>query len=194
MTVQFRILTTQAQRKRIPDLPEAIPWAMIEPHREQARRNHYQSLETLDRRGVHRGRVELVGTSPFALGVIHRRVGILDDRLELLSIRRVNGNTNAGSDEDLLIHDRIGSCDFGQQTLGYASGRVDAGKIREAECEFVTTDPRDSPAAKPLGEALRDDLEQLIARTVTQGVVDLLELVEIQQTDRDSMAIALSPP
>lgn len=45
--------------------PDYIPWKMIEPHREQAMKNHDQTLERLNERG---------GLSPMELyAVIHDR-------------------------------------------------------------------------------------------------------------------------
>jgi hypothetical protein len=41
MTDRFKILGTT----------ETIPWSLIEPHRRQAERNHYQTLERLNERG-----------------------------------------------------------------------------------------------------------------------------------------------
>lgn len=45
---KFKVL----KNPRTPSIcPDSIPWAMVEPHREQARKNHYQTLEQLDYRG-----------------------------------------------------------------------------------------------------------------------------------------------
>jgi hypothetical protein len=46
MPKQFKVLC-----RNYPECPPAIPWAMVEPHENQAIRNHGQSLERLDERG-----------------------------------------------------------------------------------------------------------------------------------------------
>lgn len=48
MEKRFRVLDSHRHRGLI---PQSIPWELIEPHREQAMKNHHQSLEELDRRG-----------------------------------------------------------------------------------------------------------------------------------------------
>ena len=46
----FRIITSWP-KDQFPNQPESIPWRIIEPHREQAYKNHRQTLERLDQRG-----------------------------------------------------------------------------------------------------------------------------------------------
>lgn len=38
-------------RIRSKSKPRSVPWALLEPHRRQANRNHYQTLERLAERG-----------------------------------------------------------------------------------------------------------------------------------------------
>lgn len=45
---RFRVLDSHRHRSLV---PQSIPWELIEPHREQAMKNHYQTLETLNQRG-----------------------------------------------------------------------------------------------------------------------------------------------
>ncbi len=73
MSEQFKVLATRAERAQPRGLPEFIPWSLIEPHRAQAARNHYQSLETLNRRGGL-GLLELYAVlqdSPYAHDIPH---------------------------------------------------------------------------------------------------------------------------
>ncbi len=37
--------------RKLHPYPASVPWALVEPHREQALRNHYQTLERLAERG-----------------------------------------------------------------------------------------------------------------------------------------------
>lgn len=38
-------------RREFPELPDGIPWVVMVPHEQQARKNHSQSLERLAERG-----------------------------------------------------------------------------------------------------------------------------------------------
>lgn len=41
---------SREERQRKPDL-DSVPWGLVTPHEKQALANHYQSLDTLARRG-----------------------------------------------------------------------------------------------------------------------------------------------
>jgi hypothetical protein len=91
---EFAILVgyqTPATRARYAVLkcPTTIPWAMIEPHEAQARKNHYQSLERLNERG---------GLSPCEI------VAVLEDKDCYLRWPHTGptGLTLAGYDEDAI--------------------------------------------------------------------------------------------
>lgn len=60
-SASFRVL----HAKDYPGVPATIPWALIEPHAEQAQTNHMQTLQRLNERG---------GLSPDEM------VAVLDDR------------------------------------------------------------------------------------------------------------------
>ncbi len=47
----FPVLMNARDRKSFPDCPRSVPWAMLAPHEEQAKRNHDQGLEVLASRG-----------------------------------------------------------------------------------------------------------------------------------------------
>ena len=47
----FRVLLSNGDRRTYPDCPRTVPWSFVEPHREQAERNHDQTLERLNERG-----------------------------------------------------------------------------------------------------------------------------------------------
>jgi len=52
----LRVIKTNDERVRrrrghAPSHPDSIPWSLIELHREQAERNHYQTIERLQERG-----------------------------------------------------------------------------------------------------------------------------------------------
>lgn len=47
----FPILLDSKEKREHPDWPTSVPWSLIEPHEEQARANHYQTLKRLAERG-----------------------------------------------------------------------------------------------------------------------------------------------
>lgn len=47
----FPILLSSEEKRKFPDCPKEIPWNLIAPHENQARKNHFQSLERLAERG-----------------------------------------------------------------------------------------------------------------------------------------------
>ncbi len=49
--IRFRVLSSKSERRQYPTIPQTIPWSLIEPHEQQALKNHNQSLECLDSRG-----------------------------------------------------------------------------------------------------------------------------------------------
>lgn len=50
-TKQFKVLMQGLSREQKAECPPSIPWAMIEPHEAQAKRNHSQTLQRLNERG-----------------------------------------------------------------------------------------------------------------------------------------------
>ncbi len=52
MTIKiFPVLLDFRERRDHPEWPRSVPWDLLEPHREQARHNHDQTLERLAQRG-----------------------------------------------------------------------------------------------------------------------------------------------
>ena len=47
----FPILLPEEWKRKFPNCPEEIPWALVALHEDQARRNHSQTLERLAQRG-----------------------------------------------------------------------------------------------------------------------------------------------
>ncbi len=48
---RFPLLLTDEEKMRYPLLAQTVPWALVAPHADQARRNHGQTLERLAERG-----------------------------------------------------------------------------------------------------------------------------------------------
>src|SRR5690606_27156453 len=70
--------------------------------------------------------------------------------------------------------------------------RARGGGLREAEQELVAAIARDDIDAAALAlEYPRDDTQHVVREHVGEGVVDVLELVDVEHRDGDGMAEAL---
>ncbi len=47
---RFPIMVPLARKEQYADLPSSVPWALVEPHRKRAFKNHGQTLERLTER------------------------------------------------------------------------------------------------------------------------------------------------
>lgn len=54
---------------------------------------------------VHLGREELVVVPAHLFGVIHRRVGVAHQRLDVLAVMRISADAHAGRDVQLVARD-----------------------------------------------------------------------------------------
>ncbi len=114
-------------------------------------------------------------------GAIHRYVGAPQ---KLGGIRRVlgsGGHTDTGADTgaDALEHERL--LDAGHEALGNGRGIVGVG-VHENNAELIPTEPHEhlwSPEHRR--EARAQLLQKLVAGRVAEGVVDLLEIVEVDE-------------
>ena len=91
-----------------------------------------------------------------------------------------DGDPDAGADHDGLVGDGVGGAERGDDAGadGLQRGLVVAG--RGDDREFVASQPRHQiVAAQRLREALRHAADQLIADRVSERVVDVLEVIEI---------------
>jgi hypothetical protein len=76
-------------------------------------------------------------------------------------------------------------CDDALRERGCLAGIGDRGLHDD---EFVAAHPRDGVRLADQGaQALGDDLQQLVADGMTKGIVDGLELIEIEVVNRDQL-------
>ena len=126
--------------------------------------------EPLDGLGVHGGRVELVVVAALLLGPVHRRVGVADERLGIVTVRRVHGDAHARRDEELAAVDPEGIVDRLADLPGDLGGVFLGGDARDEERELVAAEAGDRVAlADVLLDALGDLAQQLVADRVARG-------------------------
>ena len=147
--------------------------------------------QTLQHRRVHCAGVELKGVTPLFLGLVHRCIGVLEQGFGILSVLRVKADAQRGCHGQLVPTDKKGLIADFNQTPGDLGGRTGMGR-RQRKDEFIATqagqgiDPPDH-GRQTLGHRAK----QFIAQAVPQGIVDPLEVVEIEKNQRRGPLLAL---
>ena len=126
---------------------------------------------------------QLVTPLASLLGHVHREVGVAEHLLRGRG-RRVEGDADAGVHLDLLALDREGPVEGVEHASRHRLWRLGC-RVLEQDRELVSTQPR-GRVGRPQGtaETVPDGDEQLVAGAVPEAVVDRLEVVEIQEEDR----------
>ena len=160
---------------------------------------HERGVEVLDRLEpgavglVELGLVELdarVGV----LGGVHRdvrapqQVGDLHARVVVLGHARARVDAHPGAVDDERLHEPV---EDPRGDLASVVGRAE----RDQERELVAAQPDEQVGVDhPGGEAPRGLAQQLVAGVVAEGVVDLLEVVEVDQDQREPRRCRPRPP
>ena len=139
---------------------------------------------------VHRGLEEAERAAAVALGAVQCEVGIAQQLVGDKAVARADGDADAGADNGLLAVDVIGLADPGDDLLRQRGRFRRVGDRRLDDDEFVAAHPRDGVGlAHQSAQAFGDDLQQLVARGMTEGVVDRLELIEVEVVDRHHLIV-----
>ena len=130
-----------------------------------------------------------------ALGHVQRDVGAAQQFVGGLRPRRQDRDADARVDEQLLTAPDERGLQDGQQPPSDVGRRRDPGRdgrILDKDSELVAAHPRDRvPGAEGRAQALGDADQDGVALAVPQAVVDRLEVVEIDEEDRQRPRIAL---
>ena len=130
--------------------------------------------------GVHRIGEEAIGAPSLGLGAIERHVGTGQQGLGVGGVGPIDGDTDAGAAPDLVAADDVGLAQAGEQPIGEQAG---VGRILDVglhDGEFVAAEAGHR-IAFPDGaaQALGHQLEERIADRMSHGVVDVLEMIEV---------------
>src|SRR6266536_915439 len=113
------------------------------------------------------------------LGFVERGVREPEERLRLAGVLRARGDTEARADADA----RLGHA-------AYDLACVVLGGLGEEQCELVAADPKCVVAPPQCGlQRASEALQRLIAREVSELVVQLLEAVEIAEHEPERAAV-----
>ena len=122
------------------------------------------------------------------LGHVHGHVGPLDERGHVVGVLGEQGDADGGVglQADVAHEERLDErvADAGRHLAGIVLGDL-AG---EHQGELVAAEPGHQSVVELLGEAVADAPQQLVADVVAEGVVDLLELVEVHHQQRHLLA------
>src|SRR4051794_15053924 len=160
-------------------------------------------LLVLDRAPQLRGERELLGIVGVArrlvervamarvLGLVHRDVGLLHQLRHVVPVVGREGDADRGLDRQRQPVVVDGELDRQAQLLEQELELARVDLSRQDEAELVAAQTRDRVGgADAVLEALPHDLEDVVAGGVAEGVVDLLEAVEIHEEHRDPAAVA----
>ena len=135
-------------------------------------------------------KVEFVAT--FFLGVIHGDVGRLEQRLLVFGILGITADAHTDGHAEFLAEQVIGLADGRQDAIGHDCQVALITLFRQQNHEFVTGQTGDDIAlAHRFLQPSSDLLQQGVAGVMPQGVVDQLEVIQVQEQDRQWAVITL---
>ena len=114
--------------------------------------------------------------------------------LRLISVRGIQADPHARRDEQLAAGHSEWGFERHQQLLRESLDVVGPGDLRQDQGEFVPSDAGDGvalPDAAP--QPRRNRLQQLVAGGMAEGIVDVLEVIEVQKQHREHESVAMRP-
>ena len=134
---------------------------------------------------------EALAAAARGLGPVHREIGVLQQGLRALAVGREQRDPEARARLPDPGREPEGTIELARDLVGDQGRRLGVGQVREDQRELVAADPGHGVAlAQGRAHPLADLLEHVVADPVAEGVVDLLELVEVDQDDREQAAVA----
>ena len=123
---------------------------------------------------------------------VHRHVGVADHVGRPLDRVAGPGDADARGDRDRLAGDVVRRAELADEPLGHRPRPAQVRQVLGQDRELVAAQAGDDVAfADQPGDAVRDGDQELVARGVAHGVVDDLEVVEVdEQHGRDPVASA----
>ncbi|KDB50361.1 hypothetical protein X805_40490 [Sphaerotilus natans subsp. natans DSM 6575] len=135
--------------------------------------------------------VVAVGATAGVLGLVHRRIGVAQQLLDLVAILRVQADADAGLHPDLAAVDLEGALEQLQQLAGDHGGVFLIAQRLQHQDELVAAQPSERVLAPgALRQALGHVAQQPVAAAVAQAVVDGLEVVQVDEHHPDAVLLA----
>nr|GFD20471.1 hypothetical protein [Tanacetum cinerariifolium] len=128
------------------------------------------------------------------LRAVHRLIGMAEELRKVGGVFGVVGDADAGQDLPVMALEDHGHGEGLADFFRHLAGILGAVDPVEQYHEFITADARHGIGfAHALFQAMGHFLEQQIACSVTEGVVDLFEFVQIQIEQRQTSFAGLRP-
>ncbi len=119
------------------------------------------------------------------LGRIKGEIGVVEQGVDVRAVARGQRHADAGAHGDACIAHLAGRLQAVEDPVRELLGLVDGGDIAQDDGELVAPQTRDGVrSARARQQAAPDLAQQLVAGTVPQGVVDGLEMVQVQAQHR----------
>ena len=128
----------------------------------------------------------LVARPALALGQVHRLVGVADQVLGRRLATGADRDADTGRDGGVVSVDAERVLQRRLDPLGHRDRVTHVGNVLEQDRELVSTESRDRVLGPYAGlDPLGHRRQQPVAGVVTVGVVDRLEVVEVEEQHRD---------
>eukprot|EP01022_Parablepharisma_sp_SALTPOND_P021784 TRINITY_DN435_c2_g8_i2.p1 TRINITY_DN435_c2_g8~~TRINITY_DN435_c2_g8_i2.p1 ORF type:complete len:1118 (+),score=384.08 TRINITY_DN435_c2_g8_i2:11710-15063(+) len=152
-----------------------------------------QQLQAAHRDRIERGIVEAIQAAAGALGVIHGGIGIAHQGLDALAITRIECDADAGRGLDMApLQVRIRRAQGLDELVGDLGHAFLTADFRHQHHELVTAQARHQVVlAHRRTQAPCHLLQQRIPHGMALGIVDELELVEVEEEQGIQVAAAL---
>ena len=111
--------------------------------------------------------------------------------MDLSLILRKEGDADAGGQEQLAPAQRKGGTQAGEDLPRHPGGILRLGDVRQHDDELVTAHPGDPILLSERGPQSAGNLpQQTVSFVMAQGVVDVLESVQVNEQHRDPAIVA----
>ncbi len=139
---------------------------------------------------LHLAREETEGIAPALFGAVHRGVGAHRQRVVVVAVARIQGDTERGRDVQLVVFDVVWRGERLQHLFSHMRRPLGAGAGQD-ENELVAAEPGDRIlVAQDMAQAPGDLDQQFVADAVTERVIDVLETIDVHEDQRQRFGVA----
>src|SRR3569832_1685305 len=145
-------------------------------------------------RGGHVRGIKLIIVPAVRFGVIHRGVGVLEQRLDVVAVVGIDADTDAGRHDQFPLTDHEGLLEAIEDLARDGRGLLAVAELTHQDGEVIAAHARDAvDLAHAAAQTLRHVHDERIAGLMAHGLVDVLEAIDVheQQPQRPTVALGL---